>query len=79
MSRRVTNWSILGENVGVGGNVNSLHQAFMNSPAHRDNVLFGQYRHVGVGVKMDGDTMWVTIVFESHRDPGTTLRVPPSC
>ena len=79
MSRRVTHWNILGENVGVGGTVNSLHQAFMNSPAHRDNVLFGQYRHVGVGVKVKGDRMWVTVVFESHRDPGTTLRVPRSC
>ena len=79
MTRRVTNWSILGENVGVGGHVDSLHRAFMNSPAHRDNVLFGQYRHVGVGVKVRGDRMWVTVVFESRRNPGTTLRVPRSC
>ena len=79
LSSRVTKWRILGENVGVGGSVTSLHQAFMHSPAHRDNVLFGQYRHVGVGVKMDGNTMWVTVVFESQVDPGTTLRVAPSC
>ncbi|MDQ3940690.1 MAG: CAP domain-containing protein, partial [Actinomycetota bacterium] len=28
LKRRVTNWSTLGENVGVGGSVISLHQAF---------------------------------------------------
>ena len=71
---RVTNWRRLGENVGYGGDVLGLHRAFMNSPAHRDNVL-GSYNHVGVGVHNDGDTMWVTIIFESHLDPGTRMKV----
>ena len=71
---RVTNWNHLGENVGYGGSVASLHQAFMNSPAHRQNVL-GGFRHVGVGVHTDKDVMWVTIIFESRADPGTRLRV----
>lgn len=73
---RVTNWVILGENVGVGGTVESLHEAFMNSPAHRDNVLHDAYRHVGVGVKRANDRMWVTIIFEAVTDPGTPLRMP---
>lgn len=71
---RVTNWRSLGENVGYGGSVASLHQAFMSSPAHRANVL-GGYRHVGVGVHTDKGAIWVTIIFESRADPGTTLRV----
>ncbi len=45
----------------------------MNSPAHRANVM-GSYRHVGVGVKTDGNIMWVTIIFESQQDPGTRMR-----
>lgn len=73
---RVTNWVILGENVGVGGTVSSLHDAFMNSPAHRDNVLHNAYRHVGVGVKNANDRMWVTVIFEATTDPGTPLRMP---
>jgi uncharacterized protein YkwD len=73
---RVTNWIELGENVGVGGTVSSLHDAFMNSPAHRDNVLHNLYRHVGVGVKKANDRMWVTIIFEAVTDPGTPLRMP---
>jgi uncharacterized protein YkwD len=70
---RVTRWSILGENVGVGGSVDSLHKAFMNSPAHRANVLYDSFNRVGVGaIKRDG-RMWVTIVFEARSNPGTPL------
>lgn len=73
---RVTNWVVLGENVGVGGGVTSLHDAFMNSPAHRDNVLHSAYRHVGIGVINRDGQMWVTVLFEGVTDPGTPLRMP---
>lgn len=56
-------WRGLGENVGVGGSVAALHQAFMNSPVHRRNIL-GDFNYVGVGVVVESDTkMWVTVVF----------------
>ena len=73
LKRRVTRWIVLGENVGVGGTVSSLHKAFMNSPAHKDNILYRPYRHVGVGVRRARGRMWVTVIFESRRDPGTRL------
>jgi uncharacterized protein YkwD len=76
LSRRVTNWTILGENVGVGGDVQSLHDAFMASPAHADNVLYDSFRHMGVGVVKKGDKMWVTVIFEAQTNPGTNLRMP---
>ena len=72
---RVTRWNHLGENVGAGQTVLSLHQAFMNSPSHRANVLDRDFKHVGVGVHQDKNYMWVTVVFESDRDPGTRLRL----
>jgi uncharacterized protein YkwD len=76
LSKRVTNWTVLGENVGVGGDVQSLHDAFMASPAHADNVLFDSFRHMGVGtVKADGK-LWVTVIFEAQTNPGTTLDMP---
>lgn len=78
LGRRVTNWVTLGENVGLGSTVRSLHKAFMDSPSHRDNVLFSSYNHVGVGTKQVGDRLWVTVVFEAQTNPGTTLRMP-SC
>lgn len=76
LRNRVTRWQLLGENVGVGGTVDSLHTAFMNSPAHRDNILLSSFKHVGVGVIEDGGRMWVTVIFENNEDPGTTLRMP---
>lgn len=73
LRRRVTNWVELGENVGVGGTVRSLHIAFMNSPAHRDNILRSSYRYVGVGVKRRDGRMWVTVLFEARSNPGSPL------
>lgn len=78
LGRRVTNWVTLGENVGVGETVRSLHRAFMKSPTHRDNILFSTYNHVGVGTKRAGGDLWVTVVFEAQTNPGTTLKMP-SC
>jgi uncharacterized protein YkwD len=56
-------WKILGENVGVGSTVNTLHKAFMNSPSHRANILRSAYRLVGIGVLSSGGRTWVTVVF----------------
>jgi uncharacterized protein YkwD len=70
---KVTNWSTLGENVGVGSSIASLQSAFMNSPSHRQNVLDPNYRYVGVSVRPDNGRLWVTVVFESHSDPGTRV------
>lgn len=79
LGRWVTRWTTLGENVGVGGTVTSLHTAFMSSPTHRANILLGRYTHVGVSTARDPDgKLWVTVVFESHTNPGTRLRMP-SC
>lgn len=78
LGRRVTNWVTLGENVGVGETVTSLHRAFMNSPTHRSNVLYATYNHVGVGTRRAGGKLWVTVVFEAQTNPGTTLKMP-SC
>lgn len=78
-----TGWDRLGENVGVGPDVSTLHTAFMNSPSHRKNIL-GDYNYVGVGVTVDGNgVMWVTVVFmkaASGLNGGgpTTTTVPPT-
>ncbi len=76
LQKRITKWSTLGENVGFGGDVDSLHKAFMNSPAHKANILFSSFKHVGVGVVKKDDLMWVTVIFEAAVDPGTTLKMP---
>ncbi len=56
-------WRKIGENVGVGYDAQGLHNAFMNSPGHRDNIMGSGYNRVGIGVvHRDGKT-WVTVRF----------------
>lgn len=76
LGSHVSNWQAVGENVGRGGDVASLHRAFMNSPSHRANILDRDYTEVGVGVVVDGNgIMWVTEVF--RRPMRTTSKPKP--
>ena len=80
LKKRVTRWLILGENVGRGGSVDSLHRAFMESGPHRENILYRPFNHVGIGTVRDKNgLLWVTIILEAYEDPGTTLWMPPMC
>jgi len=63
LAGQVTGWRYVGENVGVGSGVGELHQAFLNSPAHRANVMDGDFTQVGIGVAYGGGRLWVTEVF----------------
>jgi hypothetical protein len=57
-------WKSLGENVGMGPTCDDIHEAFMNSPSHRANILDPDFNFVGVGVVVAGDgTIFVTEVF----------------
>ena len=57
-----TDWWALGENVGVGGDVESIDQAFWASAGHRA-AMVGNYNYAGVGVLTSGESMYVTVVF----------------
>lgn len=56
-------WTIGGENVGVGGSLETLERAFMGSKLHRQNILRPAYQRAAVGVVRDGDSFWVTVIF----------------
>ena len=71
----VTNWRWVGENVGYGPDVQTVHVAFMNSDAHRANILDTDYTEVGIGVVERGDRVWVAEVF---RRPQTVTTSPSS-
>jgi uncharacterized protein YkwD len=46
------------------------HTAFMNSPKHRENVLFPRFEKMGVGiVKNARGEFWVTEMFLTNTDP----------
>ena len=56
-------WTIGGENVGVGGSLDTLEDAFMASKLHRQNILRPDFQRAAVGVIRDGDRFWVTVIF----------------
>ncbi len=73
---------LLGENLAAqhytrqsGVDVNAFAQRFldewMKSPAHRDNMAFINYDHAGVGAAVNGDTVYVALLFS------TDLGLPP--
>ena len=73
LGRRVTNWRVLAESIGVGPSVTSLFDALMDSNADRRNLLDPTFHHVGVGATRSGDRLWLTVLFSDSRDPGTIL------
>jgi hypothetical protein len=66
-------WDKLGENVGRGGTVSSLHQAFLDSASHRANI-HGDYNLVGIGTDTADGVLYVTVVFmkKGGSAPATT-------
>jgi uncharacterized protein YkwD len=56
-------WSIGGENVGVGSTLDSLEGAFMRSTPHRRNILRTGFDHAAVGVIRSNGSFWVTVIF----------------
>jgi uncharacterized protein YkwD len=55
-------YRMIGENVGYGGSLDQLLEAFLDSPAHRQNIV-GRWKRTGVGVAWQGERVWVTQVF----------------
>ncbi len=56
-------WRKLGENIGRGPNVATIHSALVNSPLHYANMVDGSFQWVGVGVAYGGGQMYVAEVF----------------
>lgn len=56
-------WVKLGENVGMGPEIDKLHRAFVASPTHYKNLVDGDYTRVGVGVVVTADGM----IFTAHQ------------
>lgn len=64
LGSEVDGWQIVGENVGTGGTVEAIHDAFMRSEKHRANILATDYTEIGVATVTDArGAIWVTQVF----------------
>ena len=70
-------WSKLGENVGRGGTVDSLHKAFMDSAGHKANIL-GDYNYAGIGTASSDGVLYVTVVFMKKGGGSTTTTTAPA-
>jgi uncharacterized protein YkwD len=77
-------WVHVGENVGVGGTVASLHQAFVASPLHHKNLVDPDFESIGVGIVVVDGRIWVAENFLKAAPAGTTpvadtveLHAPP--
>jgi hypothetical protein len=71
------NWSKLGENVGMGPALDSLFQAFVDSPHHYENLVDPSFTYIGVGVVWKGGTMFTAHEFMTLRDGTSTTHTSP--
>ena len=72
------NWTKLGENVGVGYDVDGLMRAFIDSPAHYRNLVDPDWNYVGVGVSYGSDgRMYTTHNFMAKPSGGGAPPPPP--
>jgi hypothetical protein len=66
---QVSQWEVLGENVGRGPSIDAIHEAFMASPSHQAQIVATDFRSYAVGVFEENGEIWVTEVFVL-RPPG---------
>jgi hypothetical protein len=71
-------WKKLGENVGMGGSVDGLHRAFVNSPHHYENLVDPAFGYVGIGIVMSGNTIFVTEEFMQLMPPKAPVVTVPT-
>lgn len=72
-------WRSLGENVGTGPTCEAIHNAFMNSAAHKTNILDPDFNFVGVGVVItSGGQIYVTEVFMEKASQPAPNTPPPT-
>ena len=59
-------WRALAENVGYGGSIGQVHNAYMNSPGHRANILDGRMNYLGTGAAWRGSKVFTVHVFMQY-------------
>jgi len=69
-------WAALGENVGTGGSVEGLHQAFVNSPHHYENLVRPDFEYIGVGIAEVDGALYASEVFMKLQPSPAPAPVP---
>jgi hypothetical protein len=80
---QITGWSVLGENVGLAGDITAVQAAFMASAAHRNNILDPRFTQMGVGSatsiypSCNCQVLWVVVDFRRPTSaPATSTTTP---
>lgn len=74
-ARRAQTGETLGENVGVGTDLDDIHAAFMASSSHR-HTLLGPFERVGLGIARRGAEVYVVEVFATDGAWGASAGAP---
>ena len=76
---QVTGWKSLGENVGVGGTVDAIHDGFVASPTHIENLVDPAFTRVGFGiVRPDARIFVVEVFMKPAAATAATVATPPT-
>lgn len=80
LAREVTaSWRKLGENVGTGGDAESVQDAFEASPGHRKNILDPEFTSMAITVVVRGERIYVTQQFRRADAPkAPAVTAPPA-
>ena len=73
-----SNWSKLGENVGMGPVIDDLFTAFVNSPHHYANLVDPSFNYIGIGVVYSNGSIFTTHDFMSLRGGSPNVTAPPA-
>ena len=72
LTSEVSNWEVLGENVGMGGSAAAIDTAFDNSPEHYANEVSSAYTQVGIGTASDSrGYLYITVDFRKPMHAST--------
>jgi hypothetical protein len=71
-------WAALGENVGTASTVEQLHQAFVNSPHHYENLVRPDYQYIGVGIADVEGVLYASEVFMKLQPATPPATRPPA-
>jgi uncharacterized protein YkwD len=77
LASEIPPYEYAGENVGMSDTCQSVHDAFLGSPGHKENMLDRDYQYVGVGVTERDDTVYVVVDFFTPTTRVST-RPPPT-
>ena len=75
---QVTGWKSLGENVGVGGTVDAIHNGFLASPTHLENLVDPGFTRVGFGIVRPDARIFVVQVFMKPAAAAAAVATPPT-